>query len=166
MDHLPAEIWSYLLMRSITDPGQVAIGATEILTVQGRVNTKQPLSQDLKDISLMASKFLCGYWSFCVRFPSPVCSPSALGSGIHSKTEYSSLNITYVSSHLALQLGSRYFKWSYQLENIPIPILGSEFLHHYHLLVHVSQTIQPWNLFLLFYLAHPTAALDSSSLCL
>ena len=44
MDHLPADIWSHLLMRSITDPGQVAIGATEILTVQGRVNTKQPLS--------------------------------------------------------------------------------------------------------------------------
>ena len=45
---------------------------------------------------------------------------------------------TYGSRRLALQFGSRCFEYSFLFANVSMPILGSDFLRHKHLLVDVA----------------------------
>ena len=45
---------------------------------------------------------------------------------------------TFGSRQIALQFGSRRFEWNFLLADVSMPILGSDFLRHHHLLVDIA----------------------------
>ena len=45
---------------------------------------------------------------------------------------------TYGSHQIALQFRPRRFEWTFLLADVSMPILGSDFLRHHHLLVDVA----------------------------
>ena len=110
---------------------------------------------------LSSAKFLVDTVSSVSVFPHLPCSPSAPGSGIQLKTA-DGMN-TYGSRCLALQFGSRCFEWSLAC-NTSMPILGSDFLGHNHLLVDVAGSYLLDSSTLPFHLTQTTAAQISTQL--
>ena len=50
---------------------------------------------------------------------------------------------TFGSLQIALQFGSCLFEWTFFLADVSMPILGSDFLYHQHLLVDVALSSVP-----------------------
>ena len=99
---------------------------------------------------LSSASFLVDTGASVSVFPHVPSSFSTPGSGVQLKTADGTAMNTYGSRRLALQFGSRRFEWSFLLANVSMPILGSDFLRHNHLLVDVagsrlldSSTLEP-----------------------
>ena len=88
--------------------------------------------------SLSSSKFLVDTGASVSVFPHRPRSPSSPGVGVQLRTADGSPMDTYGTRHIALQFGSRRFDWSFLLADVSMPILGSDFLRHFHLLVDVA----------------------------
>ena len=71
-------------------------------------------------------------------FPHLPCSPTSPAVGLQLRTADGSPMDTYGNRHLALQFGSRRFDWNFLLAGVSVPILGSDFLQHFHLLVDIT----------------------------
>ncbi len=65
--------------------------------------------------------------------------PRAPGVGVQLRTANGSAMDTYGSRQIALQFGPRRFDWTFLLADVSMPILGSDFLRHHHLLVDVAR---------------------------
>ena len=83
---------------------------------------------------LTSSRFLLDTSDSVSVFPHLPCSPSAPGSGVQLRTADGFPKDTYGSQCLALQFGSICFERNFLLVNVSMPILGSDFLRHNHLL--------------------------------
>ena len=83
---------------------------------------------------LSSSRFLLDTSDSVSVFPHLPCSPSAPGSGVQLRTSDGFPMDTYGSQCLALQFGSICFERNFLLVNVSMPILGSDFLRHNHLL--------------------------------
>ena len=115
--------------------GKLADGRDVINTVPAEFRSSPLLFLKNK---LSSAKFLVDTGASVSVFPHLPCSPSAPGSGVQLRTADSSPMNTYGSRSLALQFGSKHFEWSFLLANFSMPILGSDFLRHNHLLVDVA----------------------------
>ena len=87
---------------------------------------------------LSSSRFLLDTSDSVSVFPHLPCSPSAPGFGVQLRTADGFPKDTYGSQCLALQFGSICFERNFLLVNVSMPILGSDFLRHNHLLVDVA----------------------------
>ena len=83
---------------------------------------------------LSSSRFLLDTSDSVSVFPHLPCSPSAPGFGVQLRTADGFPKDTYGSQCLALQFGSICFERNFLLVNVSMPILGSDFLRHNHLL--------------------------------
>ena len=78
------------------------------------------------------SKVLVATGASASVFPHGPGSPSVPGVVIQLRTADGTSLDTNGSCCLALQFGSRMFEWDFLLAKVSMPILGSDFLHHYH----------------------------------
>jgi len=64
--------------------------------------------------------------------------PRAPSVGVQLRTADGTAMDTYGSRQIALQVEPRRFDWTFLLADVFMPILGSDFLCHHHLLVDVD----------------------------
>jgi len=81
---------------------------------------------------VILSKVLVATGASASVFPHGPGSPSVPGVVIQLRTADGTSLDTNGSCCLALQFGSRMFEWDFLLAKVSMPILGSDFLHHYH----------------------------------
>ena len=84
--------------------------------------------------SLSSSKFLVATGaSICVPSPASFSFLPCCRSTTQNRRWF-----PYGNRRIALQFGSRRFDWNFLLADVSVPILGSDFLRHFHLLVHIA----------------------------
>ncbi len=87
---------------------------------------------------LSSRKFLVDTGASVSVYPHLPQQPRAPGVGVQLRTADGSAMDTYGSRQIALQFGPRRFDWTFLLADVSMPILGSDFLRHHHLLVDVA----------------------------
>ena len=87
---------------------------------------------------LSSHKFLVDTGASVSVFPHRPRQPRSPAVGLQLRTADCSTMDTFGSRQIALQFGSRRFEWSFILADVSMPILGSDFLRHHHLLVDVA----------------------------
>ena len=88
--------------------------------------------------SLSSQKFLVDTGASVSVFPPYPRLPPALSVGVQQRTTDVSDMDTFGSLQISLQFGSCWFEWTFLLADVSMPILGSDFLCHQHLLVNVA----------------------------
>ena len=87
---------------------------------------------------LSSRKFLVDTGASVSVYPHLPQQPRAPGVGVQLRTANGTAMDTYGSRQIALQFGPRRFEWTFLLADVSMPILGSDFLRHHHLLVDVA----------------------------
>ncbi len=87
---------------------------------------------------LSSHKFLVDTGASVSVFPHRPRQPLSPGVGVQLRTADGTAMNTFGSRQIALQFGSRRFDWNFLLADVSMPILGSDFLRHHHLLVDVA----------------------------
>ena len=71
-------------------------------------------------------------------YPHCPSQPGAPSVGVQLRTTDGTAMDTFSSRQIALQFGPHRFEWIFLLADVSMPILGSNFLRHHHLLVDVA----------------------------
>ena len=90
---------------------------------------------------LSSHKFLVDTGASVSVFPHRPRQPRSPAVGLQLRTADGSTMDTFGSRQIALQFGSRRFEWNFILADVSMPILGSDFLRHHHLLVDVAGSL-------------------------
>ena len=88
--------------------------------------------------SLSSHKFLIDTGASVSVYPHRPRLPRVPSVGIQLRTADGTAMDTFGSRQIALQFGPRRFDWNFLLADVSMPILGSDFLRHHHLLVDVA----------------------------
>ena len=87
---------------------------------------------------LSSRKFLVDTGASVSVSPHLLQQPRPPSVAVQLRTTNGTAMDTYGSRQIALQFGPRRFDWTFLLADVSIPILGSDFLCHHHLLVDVA----------------------------
>ena len=88
--------------------------------------------------ALSSCKFLVDTGASVSVYPHLPRQPCAPSVGDQLRTANATAMDTYGSRQIALQFGPRRFDWTFLLADVSMPILGSNFLCHHHLLVDIA----------------------------
>ena len=64
--------------------------------------------------------------------------PPSPGVGVQLRTASGAAMDTFGTRQIPLQFGARRLEWNFLLADVSMPILGSDFLRHHHLLVDIA----------------------------